>query len=368
MTCIVLIILLSLAAVIVVAEQGTGSSNSNENDDYPYLCERPRDLPLSDSIDENLAMDGTTGKFYFLKDYIDTHPDADLNSLDIYEGRSCLCAPSRYCLDGTHCKRGDKPDDLELDPWPWETVEGECFIAESTFRTFALSVWPIIWIWYLILILFMFFTDLGIGASNFIIFRAVIPVMTCWLSDENHITRHIKRSLRRNRRLERIVESRLLQFREERNRRRRTSIERMQIEVAEGFIPQGSQSLQASDIISGDVQVTLMLKTKFYQANGTSYNMADSDNDDDDSAGNHTCSICLVELVEGERIGDLSCNHVFHLPCLKLWLSRKNICPLCQHQNIAYPKVRCRRSNSLRHDHHHDQNENTSESDHASHA
>eukprot|EP00814_Leptocylindrus_danicus_P020512 CAMPEP_0116047496 /NCGR_PEP_ID=MMETSP0321-20121206/28931_1 /TAXON_ID=163516 /ORGANISM="Leptocylindrus danicus var. danicus, Strain B650" /LENGTH=314 /DNA_ID=CAMNT_0003529397 /DNA_START=81 /DNA_END=1027 /DNA_ORIENTATION=+ len=301
MTCIVLIILLSLAAVIVVAEQGTGSSNSNENDDYPYLCERPRDLPLSDSIDENLAMDGTTGKFYFLKDYIDTHPDADLNSLDFMKGGRA-CVRHRGIALMVHIARGEISLMIwkELDPWPWETVEGECFIAESTFRTFALSVWPIIWIWYLILILFMFFTDLGIG--DFIIFRAVIPVMTCWLSDENHITRHIKRSLRRNRRLERIVESRLLQFREERNRRRRTSIERMQIEVAEGFIPQGSQSLQASDIISGDVQVTLMLKTKFYQANGTSYNMADSDNDDDDSAGNHTCSICLVELEKGKGL------------------------------------------------------------------
>lgn len=329
----------------------------SNGDDAPYLCQKVRDLPLSSSSAENLAMDNETGKFSFLQDYIVSHPDVDLNSLEIYEGRACLCAPSRYCLDGTYCKRGDKPDGPELDHWPWETVEGECFVGDSNFRTFALSVWPIIWVWYLILIVFMLFTNFGVGVLNFMIFRAIIPVMTCWLSDGNHITRHVKRSLRRNHRLEKLVENRLQELREEQNARRRATIERMQIEVAEGLIPEGSQTFQASDIISGDVQVTLMLRTKFYQLNEYA-NDTDSNND---SAGNHVCSICLVELSEGERIADVSCNHVFHVSCLKLWLSRKNICPLCQQQNIAYPKVRCqRRINAGRSDYRHDQNESPS--------
>ena len=71
----------------------------------------------------------------------------------------------------------------------------------------------------------------------------------------------------------------------------------------------------------------------------------DLDGDDDDGEEsvnttasedpNLTCTICFVLLQEGDRIGDLSCGHVFHVQCLKTWLPRRNTCPLCQAPNIA---------------------------------
>mmetsp|Transcript_60422 Transcript_60422/g.148271 ORF Transcript_60422/g.148271 Transcript_60422/m.148271 type:complete len:864 (+) Transcript_60422:188-2779(+) len=41
------------------------------------------------------------------------------------------------------------------------------------------------------------------------------------------------------------------------------------------------------------------------------------------------CTICLLNLEDGDRVGDLSCGHVFHVECLKQWSKRKNSCPLC---------------------------------------
>ena len=42
-----------------------------------------------------------------------------------------------------------------------------------------------------------------------------------------------------------------------------------------------------------------------------------------------TCTICFGPLEDGDRVGDLSCNHIFHAECLKSWLVRRNQCPLC---------------------------------------
>jgi hypothetical protein len=50
---------------------------------------------------------------------------------------------------------------------------------------------------------------------------------------------------------------------------------------------------------------------------------------DDDSDHQPNCSICLIPLENGDRIGALDCKHNFHSDCLKAWLSRRNVCPLC---------------------------------------
>ena len=52
------------------------------------------------------------------------------------------------------------------------------------------------------------------------------------------------------------------------------------------------------------------------------------------------CTICFCQLHDGDRVGELCCNHVFHVSCLKQWLKRKNVCPLCQCNEIAKPRYR----------------------------
>ena len=49
------------------------------------------------------------------------------------------------------------------------------------------------------------------------------------------------------------------------------------------------------------------------------------------------CTICFTELEDGDRVGDIGCMHVFHADCLKMWIQKRNSCPLC---NIPVAKRR----------------------------
>jgi hypothetical protein len=50
------------------------------------------------------------------------------------------------------------------------------------------------------------------------------------------------------------------------------------------------------------------------------------------------CVICFTNLKEGDRVGNIPCNHLFHVHCLKEWLKKKNECPLCSATSIAVLK------------------------------
>jgi hypothetical protein len=50
------------------------------------------------------------------------------------------------------------------------------------------------------------------------------------------------------------------------------------------------------------------------------------------------CTICLAEIEDGELVGVLPCTHIYHVDCLRQWISRKNACPLCQITEIASPR------------------------------
>lgn len=89
---------------------------------------------------------------------------------------------------------------------------------------------------------------------------------------------------------------------------------------------------------------TLCLPTKRYVAAPTTSSLDETNNYQDSSdAYEVSCSICFAELEDGNKIGDLSCRHEFHVDCLKTWLVRRNTCPLCQAPNIA-----CSRSDRYR--------------------
>jgi hypothetical protein len=68
-----------------------------------------------------------------------------------------------------------------------------------------------------------------------------------------------------------------------------------------------------------------------------------SENTEDDKI---SCSICLNIVEDGERIGALSCNHIFHSDCLKTWLRCRNVCPLCLAPDVAELRPNLRISSS----------------------
>ncbi|CAB9499664.1 protein ligase RNF12 [Seminavis robusta] len=68
--------------------------------------------------------------------------------------------------------------------------------------------------------------------------------------------------------------------------------------------------------------------------------------DDEEENPLITCAICHTEMEDGDRVGDLPCNHVMHIECLKTWIVRRNVCPLCLAENIATPRRHSRESNN----------------------
>ncbi|KAG2242510.1 hypothetical protein Bca4012_014786 [Brassica carinata] len=42
------------------------------------------------------------------------------------------------------------------------------------------------------------------------------------------------------------------------------------------------------------------------------------------------CSICQEEYVDGEDVGTLPCQHMYHASCAQQWLRMKNWCPICK--------------------------------------
>ncbi|KAM6230453.1 E3 ubiquitin-protein ligase Praja-2 [Porphyrio hochstetteri] len=45
----------------------------------------------------------------------------------------------------------------------------------------------------------------------------------------------------------------------------------------------------------------------------------------------HCCTICCSEYVKDEIITELPCHHLFHRPCVTLWLQKSGTCPVCRH-------------------------------------
>mmetsp|Transcript_13273 Transcript_13273/g.17498 ORF Transcript_13273/g.17498 Transcript_13273/m.17498 type:complete len:467 (+) Transcript_13273:188-1588(+) len=53
-----------------------------------------------------------------------------------------------------------------------------------------------------------------------------------------------------------------------------------------------------------------------------------SDQDEEEDV----CPICLDPFVSGTQLAETSCGHKFHVQCIKLWLQKSWICPLCRRE------------------------------------
>ena len=81
-------------------------------------------------------------------------------------------------------------------------------------------------------------------------------------------------------------------------------------------------------------QPTILTDDNEESQNEKSDNVDEFDEDD-----TFDCTICLGIVEDGEQIGALPCSHIFHALCLKQWIKRRNVCPLCQIPDIATPRA-----------------------------
>jgi hypothetical protein len=82
---------------------------------------------------------------------------------------------------------------------------------------------------------------------------------------------------------------------------------------------------------------SLSLRSKKYRAEKCEKALG-SGQDNDSETDAIDCTICFATLIDGDRVGSLPCDHLFHVECLKMWLPRRNVCPLCQTADIATPR------------------------------
>ena len=61
-----------------------------------------------------------------------------------------------------------------------------------------------------------------------------------------------------------------------------------------------------------------------------------------------TCSICLMDINEGQKTILLPCGHMFHDECITKWLNIHNTCPLCRFElptdDPEYERMRSQRN------------------------
>ncbi|XP_039128349.1 RING-H2 finger protein ATL33-like [Dioscorea cayenensis subsp. rotundata] len=68
----------------------------------------------------------------------------------------------------------------------------------------------------------------------------------------------------------------------------------------------------------------------------------------DDKDQQAECSVCLSLFIEGEEVRQLpKCKHLFHAPCIDMWLFSHSNCPLCRADVSSVPSCRSSRLWSL---------------------
>lgn len=79
-----------------------------------------------------------------------------------------------------------------------------------------------------------------------------------------------------------------------------------------------------------DNQVTGLSMCQIRRIKELSYNSTDFHNQ-------NTCTICLVDFIEGDKIKLLPCQHIYHSNCIIEWLYKNSLCPLCK-RNVVNKK------------------------------
>lgn len=245
----------------------------------------------------------------------------DTSKLIRFSARECWCANKDplvynislyYCMTPyTHC--GIPSSGINM------TTPPGCVSRNKT--EFEKGVWPVIVVWFSLLLVWLCCTKSGHQVYDYVI-AFFSPGWNAYVTDR--IMRNdpdrangLIRNYWRRRRMD-AIEARYLQ---------------MIAELRDAHHAGDGQEVTT-------VPNELVLKTRIFKKSVEALAVKVEDLEDDDCDGNDdaACTICFGPLRDGDRVGALACDHIFHVECLKLWLVRRNTCPLCQMQDVATPR------------------------------
>ena len=258
-------------------------------------------------------------------------------NMTIFQVRECPCAPGIYChIDLNTCGvTASYPDDDDNN-------DVGCF-ARSSKKTLLRNAWPLLLLWYSTILFFLLCTEKGRNARQY---------MALKLCQSNLNERLVDRFLYTHGFI-----------------RINPAAAAAAAAAASDSDDDGLPPLYwptARPVVEEREPTELVLKTRIYGVdrhdtavnNEGSAAVDDADNSSENNNGNNgdtppqqqhqqqavnedddaCCTICFSALQVGDRVGNLPCQHTFHVNCLREWLPRRNVCPLCQNDNAATPR------------------------------
>lgn len=150
----------------------------------------------------------TTGLYYGLEQYtqFDRIKQIDKNEgwelfleFDQVAGKFCPCEPDYMCIDGEECHA----------EWFGIFERVTCRDKYTELDTFAQGVFSIIWIWSLVLGILSIVLVRGRNALAYVLYKVIIPLLTCCMPDRYDFFRNLKKNLRKDRYIERMVKAQL---------------------------------------------------------------------------------------------------------------------------------------------------------------
>lgn len=209
-----------------------------------------------------------------------------------------------FCLlPATHCATGDRWSD-------WTKKSTPVCVYQKKTTLFVRRIWPIILILYGSLLGFLTLTRLGRGITNYVI-GSFYPLWN-----------------------ERVADSMLQNQTHQADELIRIHVSRQRREIALRYrMMLGSVNTDNSSQEPREL-MALVLRTRRYKEPQNGHICGPNVDEMDVPS----CSICYEPLEHNEKVGILPCDHLFHSKCLKTWLARRNVCPLCQATEVAIPK------------------------------
>ena len=228
---------------------------------------------------------------------------------------------------------------------------------QASVSEFIGNLWPVVLLWFGMFAFALAFSNVGRFARHYV----VLVVISWWSRDER------RQEALRNQQLDRLMQHQpgyVVRLARE-YRRRQTAIlwRNLQMQQQEN-VPLSNPTLQGTVVNEQEPANTnnpmapVSFESQSTPPDNTNNNNRTSRplqqptsltlrtrrhvvtqqqqyNDLDNTELEIVCAICLGPIQVGDRVGVLECRHDFHVDCLKIWLQRKNQCPLCQTPQVA---------------------------------